>query len=127
MTTPSPATLPITESVRAIVRLALAEDIGRGDLTTEATVASTTLARAEILQKQAGVLCGLPVVELVLAGVGPKIRLVRLAEEGSWGDRRTVATLEGPARAMLSAERTALNFLQRLSAVATISHRAAAA
>jgi nicotinate-nucleotide pyrophosphorylase (carboxylating) len=120
-------TLPITESVCAIVRLALAEDIGRGDLTTEATVAPTALAHAEIRQKQAGVLCGLPVVEMIFACVDPTVRLVRLAEEGSWGDRRAVATVEGPARAILSAERSALNFLQRLSAVATISHRAATA
>jgi nicotinate-nucleotide pyrophosphorylase (carboxylating) len=122
-----PVTLPIAEAVREIVRLALAEDLGRGDLTTEATVAPNALAHAEILQKQPGIVCGLPIVEMVFAHMDPAIRLARRAAEGSWGSRRVVATLEGPARAILSGERTALNFLQRLSAVATISHHAAAA
>jgi nicotinate-nucleotide pyrophosphorylase (carboxylating) len=121
---PVPA-LPDTEAVRAIIRLALAEDIGRGDLTTAATVAPNMQAIAVIVQKQRGVLCGLPVAEAVFAAVDPHVRLVRLADEGSWGERREVARLEGPARAVLSAERTALNFIQRLSGVATMSRRAA--
>jgi nicotinate-nucleotide pyrophosphorylase (carboxylating) len=121
---PVPA-LPDTEAVRAIIRLALAEDIGRGDLTTAATVAPNMQAIAVIVQKQQGVLCGLPVAEAVFAAVDPHVRLVRLAAEGSWGERREVARLEGPARAVLSAERTALNFIQRLSGVATMSRRAA--
>ena len=118
---------PRSDAVAAIVRLALAEDIGRGDITAEATVAAETRARAEILQKQAGVLCGLPVVEAVFAQVDPEVRVERVAEEGSWGDRRVVARIEGPARSVLSGERTALNFMQRLSGVATASRRAAEA
>ena len=110
---------------RAIVQLALAEDIGRGDLTTEATVAPDATATAEIIQKAPGVLCGLPVVALVFAELDPAVRLTPLAEEGSWGERRVVARLEGSARALLTGERTALNFLQRLSGVATASRRAA--
>jgi nicotinate-nucleotide pyrophosphorylase (carboxylating) len=117
-------TLPLTEAVHAIVRLALAEDIGRGDLTTEATVMPNARASAEILQKQAGALCGLPIAELVFSTLEPSLRLIRLAEEGSWGERRAVARLDGPAQAILSGERTALNFLQRLSGVATASRRA---
>jgi nicotinate-nucleotide pyrophosphorylase (carboxylating) len=110
--------------------MALAEDVGRGDITTEATVAVDATATAEILQKQAGVLCGLPVVEAVFAAVDPRVCVTRVAEEGSWGearDRRVVAKIEGPARAILTGERTALNFLQRLSGVATASRRAAEA
>lgn len=117
-------TLPITDAVRRIVQLALEEDIGRGDLTSESTVAADTRAVAEILQKQPGVLCGLPVAELVFAELEPRLRLVRLADEGSWGERRAVARIEGPARAILGGERTALNFVQRLSGVATQSRRA---
>jgi nicotinate-nucleotide pyrophosphorylase (carboxylating) len=73
------------------------------------------------------VLCGLPVVEAVFAALDPRVRVERLAAEGSWGERRVVARLEGPARAILTGERTALNFLQRMSGVATMSHRAAEA
>ncbi|HEX5502272.1 MAG TPA: carboxylating nicotinate-nucleotide diphosphorylase [Thermomicrobiales bacterium] len=117
--------LVVSPGVRAIVQLALAEDIGRGDLTTEATVAADAMATAEIVQKAPGVLCGLPVVALVFAELDGAVRLTPLAEEGSWGERRVVARLDGPARAILTGERTALNFLQRLSGVATASRRAA--
>ena len=110
--------------VAALIRLALAEDIGRGDLTTEATVPAEAQAEAVILQKASGVLAGLPVVEAVFAALDPRVRIERLAEEGSWGDRREVARLAGPARAILTGERTALNFVQRLSGVATMSRRA---
>jgi nicotinate-nucleotide pyrophosphorylase (carboxylating) len=124
------ASFPRSDAVAAIVRLALAEDVGRGDITTEATVAVDATATAEILQKQAGVLCGLPVVEAVFAAVDSRVRVTRVAEEGSWDDgrtRRVVARIEGPARAILTGERTALNFLQRLSGVASASRRAAEA
>lgn len=114
-------------SYAEIVRLALAEDIGRGDLTTEATVPTEAWAKAIIQQKEAGVLCGLPVVEAVFAVLDPRVEVERIAEEGSWGDFREVARIEGPARAILTGERTALNFLQRLSGVATMSRRAAQA
>ncbi|MFN8633751.1 MAG: carboxylating nicotinate-nucleotide diphosphorylase [Chloroflexota bacterium] len=119
------AGFPRSDAVEAIIRLALAEDVGRGDVTTEATVAADTQARAEVLQKQAGVMCGLPVVEAVFAMVDPSVKVVRLAEEGSYGDGRAVARIEGSARSILTGERTALNFLQRLSGVATASRKAA--
>ena len=121
----SAAVFPHSADVEAIVRLALAEDIGRGDLTTEATVSSEAVATAEVLQKAPGVVCGLPVVEAVFAQLDPRVRVTRVAEEGSSGDRRIVARLEGPAHAILSGERTALNFVQRLSGVASASRRAA--
>jgi nicotinate-nucleotide pyrophosphorylase (carboxylating) len=118
---------PASAAVTAIVRLALAEDIGRGDVTTEATVASDAVACAEVLQKAPGVVCGLPVVEAVFAELDARVCLTRTAEEGSAydGQRRSVARLDGPAQAILSGERSALNFLQRLSGVATASRRAA--
>lgn len=121
------ASFPASDVVREIIRLALAEDVGRGDVTTQATVASDAIARADILQKQAGVLCGLPVVEAVFRMVDPSVTVTALAQEGTPGNRRVVARIEGPARAILTGERTALNFLQRLSGVATASQRAAEA
>jgi nicotinate-nucleotide pyrophosphorylase (carboxylating) len=122
------AGLTHSAEVAAIIRLALAEDIGRGDLTTEATVDPARTVRAEILQKQAGVVCGLPVVAAVFDALDRRLAVTPLVEEGSWGEtRRAVARIDGPARALLTGERTALNFLQRLSGVATASRRAAEA
>ena len=120
------ATLGGSAAIDAIIRLALSEDIGRGDLTTEATVAAETQARAEIWQKQAGVFCGLPVISAVFAALDPRVQVIPCVAEGSWGERRVVARLAGPARAILSGERTALNFVQRLSGVATAAQHAAA-
>jgi nicotinate-nucleotide pyrophosphorylase (carboxylating) len=117
--------LEYNQAVAEIISLALSEDIGRGDITTDATVPAEAEARAVILQKAPGVLCGLPVVEAVFAALDPRVHIERTAEEGSWGDHREVARLSGPARAILTGERTALNFLQRLSGVATMSRHAA--
>jgi nicotinate-nucleotide pyrophosphorylase (carboxylating) len=121
---PATHTLTATPGVAELIRLALAEDIGRGDLTTEATIPADAQATAEIVQKAPGVLCGLPVIDAVFAELDPRVEVVRVAEEGSWGDRRVVARLQGPARSILTGERTALNFVQRLSGVATASRRA---
>jgi nicotinate-nucleotide pyrophosphorylase (carboxylating) len=120
-------TLPNSAAIDAIIRLALAEDVGRGDVTTEATVPAGALARAEILQKAPGVVCGLPVVEAVFRALEPAVQVCPEVDEGSYSAerRRRVATLMGPASGILSGERTALNFLQRLSGVATASRRAA--
>ena len=118
--------LGYNSAVAEIIRLALAEDIGRGDITTEATVSPTAQAEAIIEQKAPGVVCGLPVVEAVFAALDHRVTVERTADEGSWGERRVVARLHGPAHAILTGERTALNFLQRLSGVATMSRLAAA-
>jgi nicotinate-nucleotide pyrophosphorylase (carboxylating) len=120
------AVFPFSAAVAQIIDLALAEDIGRGDLTTEATVAPDTEVVAEILQKEPGVVCGLPLVEAVFARVDPRVQVTCLVAEGSLDvtPRRVVARLSGPAPAILSGERTALNFVQRLSGTATASRRA---
>ena len=110
-------------AVEAIIKLALDEDIGRGDITTESTVPAENQATAVILQKAPGVLCGMPVVRAVFAILDPRVVVEVMADEGSLGDRREVARITGPARAILTGERTALNFLQRLSGIATMSHR----
>lgn len=119
------AVFPASADVEAIVRLALAEDIGRGDITSEATVPADARATAQLLQKAPGVVCGLPVVARVFAHLDPRVRVTPLADEGSATDQpRVVARVEGSATPMLTGERTALNFLQRLSGVATASRRA---
>jgi nicotinate-nucleotide pyrophosphorylase (carboxylating) len=106
-----------------LVRRALAEDLGSGDLTTQATVPDGTHARARITQKQPGVLFGVGAAELAFAVLDPAARFERLAEEGVWRDGGPVLDIEGSAAALLSAERTALNLLQRLSGVATLTAR----
>jgi nicotinate-nucleotide pyrophosphorylase (carboxylating) len=125
-TRPSLTVFPISADVQAIIQLALAEDIGRGDITTESTVPAGATATAEILQKAPGVLCGLPVVEAVFAALDPRVQVERLVAECAASETQPVpvARLEGPAAAILSGERTALNFLQRLSGIATASRRA---
>jgi nicotinate-nucleotide pyrophosphorylase (carboxylating) len=106
------------------VARALAEDVGTGDVTTAATVGQRAEARAVVTQKEAGVVYGLAVAEAVLRALDPGVRCERLAPEGAWrSEAGPVLRAEGTARALLSAERTALNFLQRLSGVATLSAR----
>lgn len=117
-----------TEELRELVRRALAEDIGSGDLTTEATVPADARARATITQKAPGAIYGLDVAEAVFAELDPAMRCERLVGEGCWReDGGPVLRLEGSARALLTGERTALNFLGHLSGVATMAARAAQA
>src|SRR4051812_29428243 len=107
----------------AIVRRALDEDVGPGDVTTRATVPPAARARARITQKQPGVVFGLDAAEATFRALDPDVRLTRLTPEGRWRDGGPVLDVEGAAGALLTAERTALNFLQRLSGVATLTAR----
>ncbi|HEX3911365.1 MAG TPA: carboxylating nicotinate-nucleotide diphosphorylase [Solirubrobacteraceae bacterium] len=117
-----------TEELTELVRRALAEDVEAGDVTTEATVASGARARALIRQKAPGSIYGLDVAEVAFGLLDGQARVERLAEEGVWRERGgPVMSVEGQARALLTAERTALNFLTHLSGVATMAARAAEA
>jgi nicotinate-nucleotide pyrophosphorylase (carboxylating) len=109
--------------IRDAVDRALTEDIGDGDITSEATVDERARARAVITQKQPGVIAGLAVAEQTFRRLDPDVTLERLAEEGRWRDGGPVLAIEGSARAILAGERTALNFLARLSGVATMAAR----
>jgi len=111
------------ELVREAVARSLAEDVGTGDVTTEATVDAGARARALITQKAPGVVFGLDVTEATFRALDPEVRTERLALEGEWREGGPVLRLEGNARGLLTAERTALNFLQRLSGVATMAAR----
>jgi nicotinate-nucleotide pyrophosphorylase (carboxylating) len=106
-----------------LVAIALAEDVGEGDVTTAATVDPDLRGRARITQKAPGVVFGLDVAERVFASLDPALELTRLVTEGEWRDDGPVLEIEGSAAAILTAERTALNFLQRLSGVATLTAR----
>jgi nicotinate-nucleotide pyrophosphorylase (carboxylating) len=110
----------------ALVRRALDEDVGLGDVTTNATVAPDAHARALISQKAPGAIYGLDVAEATFTLLDPTTRFERLTEEGSWREGGgPVLSIEGSARALLTGERTALNFLAHLSGVATMAARAA--
>jgi nicotinate-nucleotide pyrophosphorylase (carboxylating) len=111
-----------------LVEVALREDVGSGDVTTTATVAADVGARALITQKAAGSIYGLEAASAVFTRLDPDARIERLVEEGVWReDGGPVMAVEGRARALLTGERTALNFLGHLSGVATMAARAARA
>jgi nicotinate-nucleotide pyrophosphorylase (carboxylating) len=106
-----------------LVARALAEDIGGGDVTTAATVPERAMAHAVVTQKAPGVLFGLDVAAEVFRLVDPDLAVQPLTREGEWREHGPVLELEGRARSILTAERTALNFLARLSGVATMAAR----
>jgi nicotinate-nucleotide pyrophosphorylase (carboxylating) len=108
--------------IRELVRTALAEYVGAGDLTTEATVPSDTIATAAIIAKDDCVVAGLPFVHAVFAALDPTVVVQPTVKDGNlvaYGTR--VCHITGNARAILTGERTALNFIQRLSGIATLT------
>ncbi len=112
------------EEVVRLVRKALEEDIGAGDATTLATVPENARARARILAREPLVCAGLPLAARVFGELDENCQAELLCAEGEAIDAgRDVMRLEGKARAILSGERTALNFLQRLCGIATLTHR----
>lgn len=115
--------IPIPEC-RDIVRRALAEDIGTGDVTSQFTIQPGLRSKAVVVAKQFGIICGLPMAEEVFFQIDPDLSLSALASEGSEinpGDR--LFEIEGRAQSILSGERVALNLLQRLSGIATLTAR----
>ncbi|HET9094327.1 MAG TPA: carboxylating nicotinate-nucleotide diphosphorylase [Solirubrobacteraceae bacterium] len=107
----------------ALIRRALAEDIGPGDITTVATVAPGRRAIARISQKAPGVVFGLDVAGEVFRAVDGDVILAQTGPEGVWRENGPVIEVTGSAAGLLAAERTALNFLQQLSGVATLTAR----
>jgi nicotinate-nucleotide pyrophosphorylase (carboxylating) len=114
-----------TTACRRLVELALAEDLGpAGDRTSDALIPAGQTGRAVFIARSPGVVAGFPSVELVLTAVDPALTLDVHITDGTpiqRGDR--LATVAGPLRSILVAERTALNFLQRLSGVATLTRK----
>ncbi len=116
---------PVPADLESVVRMALAEDIGGGDITAQLIPASR-VGRGRILSRGDGVLCGVPWADEVFRQLDPGIAVEwKLAEGDPLAPGRTVARVEGPLRPMLSAERTALNFLQTLSGTAGAALRCA--
>ena len=112
------------DELTELTRRALREDVGDADVTTVATVAADARARALITQKAPGAVFGLDAVERSFALLDPGVSFERLVQEGSWREEGgPVLSVEGSARALLTGERTALNFLGRLSGIATLAAR----
>ena len=104
--------------------LALREDIGSGDITTDAIVPADMKISANIMAKESGIICGLLIAKLVFLSVDKTIEFTDKAKDGkSVKKGNVVAVVKGPARGILTAERTALNFLQRLSGIATLTNK----
>ncbi len=114
--------VPPRHIIDELVQRALAEDIGFGDLTSDAIVGRDALASGRILARASGVVAGLPVAKVVFQSVDPGILFEpQVADGARVANGDCIATIEGPARGILTAERVALNFLQQLSGVATLT------
>jgi nicotinate-nucleotide pyrophosphorylase (carboxylating) len=110
--------------VERAVYAALAEDVGGGDVTTEATVDEDAVAAATLVIREPAVVCGLRTAEAVFRALEEDVEFELLVEEGaSLAEGGDVARVSGSARAILTGERTALNFLGRLSGIATLARR----
>jgi len=110
--------------ILAAIQNALREDIGPGDATTNSIVPPDATMRGHIIAKQAGVVAGLDVAKAVYLEIDPRVEFTALAEEGARVENRQIlAEVFGPARSLLTAERTALNFLGRMSGIATLTRQ----
>ncbi|HEY3906925.1 MAG TPA: carboxylating nicotinate-nucleotide diphosphorylase [Streptosporangiaceae bacterium] len=109
--------------VRRVIEIALAEDLSSGpDVTTLATIPAELTGRADVAARSAGVVAGLVVAEVVFAAVGPEITVEHKAADGDRvGPAQVLMTVQGPLRAILTAERTALNLLTHLSGIASVT------
>ena len=112
------------ETVRRLVAQALAEDVGAGDITTAAVVPLDRRGRGRIVAREALIVCGLPLARETFAALDPRTRFEEALSEGSPAAAgATLALVEGSAAVILTGERVALNFLQRLSGTATLSRQ----
>lgn len=124
-------------SVLSLLELSIAEDIdpaaewtpgafppAENDVTSVATIDDTTRLEGRLVAKEAGVIAGLPVIRALFRLVDPDLEITFSAEDGASVDRGdTIAWVRGPGRSLLTAERPALNFVGRLSGIATLTHR----
>jgi nicotinate-nucleotide pyrophosphorylase (carboxylating) len=118
----SPAA-PLEAEFERVALLALAEDVGAGDLTSEGAVPAAARARGELLVEEPGVVCGLPALRAVFAALDGGLEVAEVLSDGDVVGQvpAVVARVEGPARAILTGERVALNLLGRLSGIATLT------
>ena len=114
----------VDDTALKLIDLALAEDRGPGDWTTRWIVSARARGEAEIIAKEPGVIAGLAIASAVFLRLDPRVEFEAGVSDGDRVEKgMLVAAISGPARAILTGERTALNFLQRLSGVATVTRR----
>jgi nicotinate-nucleotide pyrophosphorylase (carboxylating) len=112
------------EAAKTLIELALNEDIGTGDITTDSIIPAESRRKAKMVAKANGVVAGLAVAEMVFKSLDPDLQWKVIKKEGSAVNKGDVLVeFEGTYRALLTGERTALNFLQRMSGIATMSAR----
>jgi len=113
------------QDVERVVRTALGEDVGSGDRTTVALVPADARCRAQLLLEEPGVVCGVDIATSVFRAVDPSVRVEALVEDGTAASDVPIALaeVEGPARAILTGERVALNLLGRLCGIASLTRR----
>ena len=118
----------ISKEIKTLIKLAVAEDLGKGDITSKLVIPLSSLAKADIITRENIVVAGMDVVHEILKQYDRKLSLnVRIADGKKAKKGQSLATITGPAAAMLSAERLVLNFLQHLCGIATITSRYVAA
>jgi nicotinate-nucleotide pyrophosphorylase (carboxylating) len=109
--------------MKPIIRRALREDIGDGDVTTRCTVPARTLLTGRFIAKEAGIVAGLEVAHLTFTMLDGRVEFTpHLADGSHVAVGQVIATVGGPGRALLGGERVALNFLQRMSGIASLAH-----
>lgn len=114
----------VDTQIEAIVRRALEEDIGDGDVTTGCTLSPTAILKGQFIAKEAGIVAGLEVVRLTFSLLDERVEFTPHVADGAPVELgQVIATLSGPGRTLLSGERVALNFLQRMSGIATLTRR----
>src|ERR1051325_3258257 len=122
---------PVFENLRDLIQLARREDIGEDDVTSRLLIEEKAIGVGTLMQKEVGIACGLPIVEMVCRCYDERLRVEQIPGfhmeiiEGRFSDSRLTPLLRirGPMRALLSAERVILNFLQHMSGVATLTQR----
>src|SRR5438067_3346285 len=122
---------PSYENLRDLIQLARREDLGDDDVTSRLMVPENAIGVGTLIQKEVGIACGLPIVEMVCRAYDERLRVEQIPGfhleiiEGRFSDlkRTPLLRIRGPMRSLLSAERIVLNFLQHLSGVATHTHR----
>ncbi len=119
-----PAFPPPSQAIHQIVGTALAEDRSGGDITSNILIEDSWQARARIIAKHPMVVAGVLVAQETFRQVDPTLRVTIHKKDGQWTAKAvTIMTISGPARSLLQGERVALNFLQRLSGISTLTHR----
>ncbi|MBI3123930.1 MAG: carboxylating nicotinate-nucleotide diphosphorylase [Ignavibacteriales bacterium] len=120
--------MKLSAEVKHLIQLALKEDIGKCDITSELIIPKNSVGTASIIAKESGIICGLQIANQICKTVDKKLSFAALSKDG---DRvaasQKIATINGPLKSLLTAERTILNFLQRMSGIASETNKYAAA